>query len=257
MEYAVVALVAFAASGLTLVSGFGLGTLLLPAFLLFFPPDLAVAMTGIVHFLNTLFKLLLVGRDADRGIVVRFGLTAIPGAFAGAALLVYTSGLPPIASYELGGRLHHVLPVNLLMAVLIAGFGIMEMLPSARKGRFGRGAIPVGGLLSGFFGGLSGHQGALRSAFLIRAGLTKEAFIGTGVVLACLVDLTRLSVYARHLEATGIGERSVLLAVAAVAAFAGAYSGKRFIRTMTLRSVQIVVSVFLLVIAIGLGTGLI
>jgi acyl-CoA reductase-like NAD-dependent aldehyde dehydrogenase len=43
------------------------------------------------------------------------------------------------------------------------------------------GYLPVGGLLSGFFGGLSGHQGALRSVFLLRAGLTKESFIATGV----------------------------------------------------------------------------
>ena len=33
---------------------------------------------------------------------------------------------------------------------------------------------------SGFFGGLSGMQGALRSAFLARAGLSKEAFVASG-----------------------------------------------------------------------------
>lgn len=42
--------------------------------------------------------------------------------------------------------------------------------------------LPLGGLLSGFFGGLSGNQGALRSAFLLKAGLSKEAFIATGTV---------------------------------------------------------------------------
>jgi hypothetical protein len=97
----------------------------------------------------------------------------------------------------------------------------------------------------------------LRSVFLIRAGLTKEAFIGTGVVIACLVDLTRLSVYARHFDATGINERLPLLVAATLAAFAGAFLGNRFVRTMTLRSVQIVVSVLLLLIALGLGAGLI
>ncbi|MEO8167675.1 MAG: sulfite exporter TauE/SafE family protein, partial [bacterium] len=56
MEYAVVSIVALLASGLTLFSGFGLGTLLLPAFLLFFPTELAIAMTAIVHFLNNIFK---------------------------------------------------------------------------------------------------------------------------------------------------------------------------------------------------------
>ena len=44
--------------------------------------------------------------------------------------------------------------------------------------------LAAGGLLSGFLGGLSGHQGALRSAFLIKCGLSKEVFIASGVVIA-------------------------------------------------------------------------
>jgi hypothetical protein len=47
----------------------------------------------------------------------------------------------------------------------------------------------VGGILSGFFGGLSGIQGAIRSAFLVKSGLKKEAYIATGVVIACFVDI--------------------------------------------------------------------
>ena len=53
----------------------------------------------------------------------------------------------------------------------------------------------LGGLLSGFFGGLSGHQGALRSAFLAKAGLTTERFVGSNAVIGFLVDLTRIAVY--------------------------------------------------------------
>ncbi|MCZ6776049.1 MAG: sulfite exporter TauE/SafE family protein, partial [Ignavibacteria bacterium] len=46
MEFIIVCFVALLASGLTLFSGFGLGTLLLPAFLAFFPVHLAIAMTA-------------------------------------------------------------------------------------------------------------------------------------------------------------------------------------------------------------------
>lgn len=56
MDFLVIGLVAFLASGLTLYSGFGLGTELLPAFALFFPVEVAVAATGTVHLLNSLFK---------------------------------------------------------------------------------------------------------------------------------------------------------------------------------------------------------
>lgn len=99
MEYFVVCIVALLTSSLTLFSGFGLGTLLLPAFLAFFPADVAVAMTAIVHFLNNIFKLFLVGRHAQWSVVLRFGLPAIIAAFGGAALLFLVTDLSPITSY--------------------------------------------------------------------------------------------------------------------------------------------------------------
>ena len=48
----VVSVVALVASTLTFFSGFGLGTVLLPAFALFYPVEQAVALTAAVHFLN-------------------------------------------------------------------------------------------------------------------------------------------------------------------------------------------------------------
>ena len=65
MEYAVICTVAIVVSALTLFSGFGLGTLLMPAFALFFPINVAVAATAVVHLVNNLFKLLLVGKHAE------------------------------------------------------------------------------------------------------------------------------------------------------------------------------------------------
>ena len=46
MDMAIIAVVAALASALTLYSGFGLGTILLPAFALFFPAPVAVAAAG-------------------------------------------------------------------------------------------------------------------------------------------------------------------------------------------------------------------
>lgn len=42
-------------------------------------------------------------------------------------------------------------------------------------------------------------QGALRSAFLARAGLSKEVFIATGVVIAVLIDFSRIGIYAKEM----------------------------------------------------------
>ena len=257
MTFFVVCVVALLTSGLTLFSGFGLGTLLLPAFLLFFPVDLSIAMTAIVHFLNNLFKLLLLGRHASLRIVVRFGLPAIVAALGGAAVLLLASDMPALASYKLFAQQFHVMPVKLLVAVLMIGFAILEILPSLQRVEFDQKYLPLGGLLSGFFGGLSGHQGALRSAFLVRAGLSKEAFIATGVLIACLVDVSRLSVYAQHFASSGLQQNSVLIIAATCSAFVGAFVGSKLVAKVTMRGIQRIVSIFLFGIALALGGGLI
>lgn len=256
MEYLIVGVVALGASALTFFSGFGLGTLLLPAFLLFFPAEQAVALTGVVHFLNNLFKLALVGRQASPGVVLRFGLPAVAAAFVGAWVLGFTMDLPPILRYAAFGREVALLPVGLVMGLLIAAFGVLELHPKAQAWEVPVRYLPWGGVLSGFFGGLSGHQGALRSAFLARAGLTPGAFIATGVVIACLIDVTRLSVYAGHLAAGTLGANLPLLLTATGAAWAGALAGQRYVRKVTMAGVRRVVGVVLMAIAAGLISGL-
>ena len=244
------------ASGLTFFSGFGLGTLLLPAFALFVPVDRAIALTAIVHFLNGLFKLALVGRRADRRVVIRFGLPAIATAFVGAWMLLWLTGLGVLFDYTLFGRRFEVTPVKLVIGVLLLVFGLVEVLPRFRNMEFDPRYLPLGGAISGFFGGLSGMQGALRSAFLVRAGLSKEAFIGTGVVVACLVDVARLTLYSGSILAGAANLDYGLLTAAVLAAFMGAFLGNRYLKKMTMRGIQWVVAVMLFAVAIGLATGL-
>ena len=100
MEFFLVAVVSLLVSPLTLYSGFGLGTVLMPVFALFFPLPLAVAATAVVHGANNALKTLLMGRSAEWSLVLRFGLPAIPSAFAGAALLSLLSGTREIATYS-------------------------------------------------------------------------------------------------------------------------------------------------------------
>lgn len=256
MTLIVISLIAALASALTFFSGFGLGTLLLPAFALFYPIEVAVASTAAVHFLNSLFKLGLVGRQADRRVVLAFGLPAIIAAFAGAWLLLRLADLPALFEYSLMGRPTAVLPAKFVVGLLLLVFTLLELVPRLSSITFGPKLLPVGGLLSGFFGGVSGMQGALRSAFLIRAGLSKEAFIGTGVVIACLIDLSRLGVYVPSLIRHGAALDYPVLVTAVIAAFAGAVAGNRYLKKMTLQALQRVVAAMLLIVAAGLIVGL-
>jgi uncharacterized membrane protein YfcA len=255
-----IATVAFLVAGLTLFSGFGLGTLLMPAFALFFPVPLAIAATAAVHLANNLFKLVLVGRDADLSVVLRFGVPAVVAAFAGAGLLGELGELPPVARYTVAGREAIVEPVALVIGSLIVTFALIELHPVAERWRVGRRLLPLGGLLSGFFGGLSGNQGAFRSAFLVKAGLEPRAFIGTSVVIAVLVDLARLAVYGTAVrgatDALANPDMTRLVGTAIGAAFLGSYLGSRLVRKVTLGTLQRIVAVLLVLVGLGLATGL-
>jgi hypothetical protein len=260
MEYFVVCVTAMIVSGLTLFSGFGLGTVLTPVFALFFPVSVAVAATAVVHLSNNLFKLLLVGRSANKEVVIRFAIPAVIAALAGASLLTYAASLPVVASYSLGGRVHEVTVVKLLIGIIIIVFSLFELVPKFENIAFPRKYIVVGGLLSGFFGGLSGLQGALRSMFLINAGLGKEEFIGTNVVSAVIVDMGRLLVYgvgfyAVHFTVSpGIGG---LVLAATASAFLGAFVGKKILKKITLHAVQVIVGAMLILLGLGLSLGVI
>jgi hypothetical protein len=257
LTYLVVTVVAFVASGLTFFSGFGLGTLLLPAFALFFPTGHAVALTAVVHFLNGIFKLVLVARHARPSIVLWFGVPAVLTSVIGAAVLVWLSGAGPLVSYRVLGRGAEITPVKLTVGGLLLVFGLAELWPRANALSFGPRWLPLGGALSGFFGGLSGMQGALRSAFLVRANLSKEAFIATGAVVAALIDVSRLGVYAGALAREHAHIDYALLAAAVLAAFAGALLGNRWLRAMTMQGVRRIVAALLLVVALALVAGLI
>lgn len=257
MEYIVTCLVAFIGSGLTLFSGFGLGTLLIPAFALFFPIDISIALTAIVHFLNNIFKLILLGKHADKEIILRFGIPSVIAAFAGAYLLTCLTSLQPIANYFLNGILFFILPVKLIIGMLMIFFALLDIVPAFAKIQFERKYLPVGGLLSGFIGGLSGHQGALRSAFLIRANLTKESFIASGVVIACLTDVSRLTVYAEKIFGNQNEFNYPLIIAATLSAFTGAYLGNKFIKKVTIKALQYIVAVMLIVFGVLLSLGII
>ncbi len=255
MDYLIIALAAASAAGLTFFSGFGLGTLLLPVLALFFSVELAVALTAVVHFLNNLLKVALLGRHADRRTLVAFGVLAMVGAYAGAQVLLWLAGREPLVSYRIGPLECQVTPVKLTVAILLIGFTLGDVLPGRRTVLIGRGPLMVGGLLSGFFGGLSGHQGALRSAVLIRSGLTKEQFLGTSVVLACLVDFARLSVYASGFLWERLLERPDIVATAVGGALLGTLLGKRLLPKVTLGAIRVLVSLLVGALALGLGLG--
>ena len=258
MELVLIGAAALLASTLTLFSGFGLGTMMTPVFALFFPLPLAIAATAVVHLASNLFKVGLLARNADARVVALFGVPAALAALIGASVLGAIDRLPVLGHYVLAGRAYEVTALKALIGTLIVVFALLELSPRFAALAFPPRWLPLGGALSGFFGGLSGNQGALRSAFLIKAGLGKEAFVATGAVLAALVDVVRLTVYGVDTLAGQIAQAEVLtlpMAVGMGCAFLGAYVGKRLMHKVTLRAVQRIVAAGMFLIGGGLILG--
>ena len=131
----------------------------------------------------------------------------------------------------------------------------MELLPKLKEMELGKQWLIPGGIASGFFGGLSGHQGALRSAFLVKAGLTKEQFISTGVVIAVIVDTIRIGTYATQFDSEQLMSMKWLIIMATVAAFAGAMLGKYLLKKITITLIQNIVGILMILISILLFLG--
>ena len=253
MDTLVIGVVVLIGSALTLFSGFGLGTLLMPVMAIFFPIELAIFLTAIVHLFNNLFKLFFFYRHIDWKIILRFAPTAIIGAWLGSMLLIQI------------GNLNHdiIVPftktttnfINITIGSLLLIFALMEWTPADLRPAFDKKWLPIGGAISGFFGGLSGHQGALRSAFLAKTSLSKDALIATGIIIATFIDISRMTNYAAQMNIQTLKQNGALLTFAIVCSSMGVILGKKLLGSVTLPLLQKIIAISLITFSLCLIIG--
>lgn len=144
--------------------------------------------------------------------------------------------------------------LKIVIGSLMIFFAWFDLDPRFGKLNIAEKYIPFGGALSGFFGGVSGHQGAFRAAFLTKAGLTKEQFVGTSNAVSLIVDIVRLTTYVFFAEAliegdnkfvAALTDAKMMLIVGIVFAFIGSYFGKKLIQKATITGIQRAVGVLL------------
>lgn len=238
-----IALASFVISAIVLYSGFGLSTLLLPVFALFFPLPTAIAAAAIVHLVSNLFKFYLFRRFINWPTVFKFGIPAMFAAIIGSLLLSNITADEEFLARIIGG--------------LIIFFALFELLPVLKKIVIPPKWLSLGGLISGFFGGLSGHQGAIRSAFLLKTQNSKDSFIATGVAIAVMVDISRLLIYGTSFIAFTNNDISTALVVAIGASLLGILVGNKFYKKINLQVIQNLVGALLLLIGVFVFFGLI
>ena len=145
--------------------------------------------------------------------------------------------------------------LQFIIAIILIAFALIDLIPFFKKLKFNKSILPLGGILSGFFGGLTGNQGALRSAFLIKLDLDKTVFIATTVVISFFVDLTRIGVYFSNIKDFEISNYIVLGLVAILSAVAGSFLGFKSLKKVTLNYIRNLVAIMILLIAFLLLLG--
>ena len=121
---------------------------------------------------------------SDHGPATKLRQAPAVASVLGAYALRFLDNVPPLASYTLGTSQREVTLVRLIVATIIAFFAVFDVTPRLRNLAFPKRYLPLGGLLSGFFGGLSGIQGALRAAFLVAMSGKQVAVVGPTTLLA-------------------------------------------------------------------------
>lgn len=222
-------IVAFLISITTFFTGFGLGTVMLPLMLLSYDIVTAVLATSIIHLINNVTKIGFLYKSVDSKVLLRFGIPSILFSFIGAQIITEVADINQIAEVVIGAS--------------IIVFALYDILFKSKAIHITKNQQVVGGMLSGLFGGISGHQGAIRSAFLINAGLSKTAFIATGTALSLFIDLTRIPVYLESKDLSSL-DPSILLII--LSAILGVLLGKRFLNKTTIKIVRYIVAVGLI-----------
>jgi len=237
-----VALAGAAAGAIASIAGFGIGSLLTPLLALDLGMRVAVAAVSLPHLCGTALRFWRLRSHVNRGVFWSFGVMSAAGGLAGA--LLHSRASNPVLAVVFG---------SLLMVA-----GALELTGLARRIRFGRRAAWIAGGLSGFFGGLVGNQGGIRSAGLLGFDLPKQDFVATATAIALAVDAARVPVYLA-MEAREIFSAWPVVIVATAGVLAGTLAGARLLRWIPERGFRRLVGA--LVLGLGLyilvraGTG--
>ncbi len=211
MIYGIYGLTVLVASMICVVSGFGFGTIMLAVLSVFMPIKSALLYVGILHLLGNVYK-----------------IWAFKGGYNQISLAFIVGGM--ICSF-IGATLSGQLPSALLkqcLGILLIIYPLLILyrphIHLSPKKPF---AI-LGGSLSGFFSGLIGMGGVIRSLFLSLYNLPKEVYVASSGMIALAVDVTRVAVYS-YTTPINLSDQWPFFAVGIPALSVGVCLGKKLV----------------------------
>ncbi len=227
-------------SVVTLFTGFGVGTIMMPVMALFFDIKVAILLAAFVHLFNNLSRIVLYHRYMRWEIIRRFGLVSILGAFIGSFAQIYVDS----------GWLKN--GVGLFLAL----FAVLSLQPGSINWKLPAIIDVAGGFLSGLIGGLIGNQGAIRSLYLLNYKLQKQELIVSAALIAVVIDLTRIPVYA-YANFQYLTDNLLLLAIVILASITGTLIGSRILPQVSSELFKRIILVAVLVLGLLMMLGLI
>jgi uncharacterized membrane protein YfcA len=176
-----IALLTLIAATVGTITGFGTSTIMIPVLVVFLSPVESILLVAIIHWFGDIWKVGLFRKGIDFKLVALFGLVGLITSYIGASVsLGATEGI-----------------WLRLLGAFLAGYSIFLIFQSKFKVHAGLGTTLSGGALSGFFAGMFGIGGAIRSMFLSAFDLPKEVYIATAGAIGLMVDATRIVTYLR------------------------------------------------------------
>jgi uncharacterized membrane protein YfcA len=221
------------AGAIAAISGFGIGSLLTPILALRYGTKLAIAIVSVPHLVATAARFYGLRTQVDRKVFLNFGILSAAGGLAGALLNAHANS-PAL---------------TIVFGCLLIFAGVSGLTGFVDKMHFDRRTAWIAGALSGFFGGLVGNQGGIRSAALLGFNIRKEELIATATAIALIVDGARMPVYL-SVETKGILSAWPLLVTAIIGVLIGTFWGVRFLKRIQERTFR--KFVFSLVLSLGI-----
>jgi uncharacterized membrane protein YfcA len=232
--FEIVVLIAAAVGGaVASVAGFGIGSLLTPAIATATGAKLAVAAVSIPHAIGTAIRFWRFRKNVNWSVVRSFGITSAAGGLTGALLNTFASNR--VLEFVFGS--------------LLVAAGSSQLTGYARTWRL-RGALAwIGGALSGFFGGLVGNQGGIRTAAMLGFEVDKRQFVATTTAVALLIDAARVPVYL-VVESSGLTAMWRTISVATAGVILGTFVGEKLLARVPERRFRTVVGALLLLLGV-------
>ena len=220
------------------VAGFGIGSILTPALASVLGVKLAVAAVSIPHAIGTSVRLWRFRREVDWSVVRSFGLTSAAGGVAGAVLNASAA----------------TRALEVVFGSLLVLAGASQVTGYAKRWRLRGWLAWFGGALSGFFGGLVGNQGGIRTAAMLGFQVNARQFVATTTAVALVIDMVRVPVYLAT-EWSELMRLRPLLALSTAGVIIGTLSGERLLAVVPEERFRTVVGLLLVLLGVSFLIG--